>query len=232
MFNTKKFGGYLSKLRKNADMTQSELAEKLNLTRQAISKYETGDSFPDISVLVLIADVFHVSIDDLIKSGEPTRGEASILNSVATGEDNIVLDNISDFKGIAPLLKPSVLNVLSEGLKQQGIDITSIVSLAEYLSDETVVDLLGKATFETLDEELLEKLMPFLNETSKATIFQKILNGEVDWHLIRTLIPYAEYLLSPIEAAVVEGALPWEALVVLRIGINELWEKQRRNGEI
>lgn len=44
MFSTQKFGGYLSRLRKERDMTQSELAEKLNLTRQSISKYETGVS--------------------------------------------------------------------------------------------------------------------------------------------------------------------------------------------
>ena len=46
MFNTQKFGGYLSRLRKNADMTQSELADKLNLTRQAVSRYETGERNP------------------------------------------------------------------------------------------------------------------------------------------------------------------------------------------
>ncbi len=46
MFDTRKFGAFLARLRKNADMTQSELADKLNLTRQAISKYERGDSFP------------------------------------------------------------------------------------------------------------------------------------------------------------------------------------------
>jgi len=45
MFDINKFGRYLSRLRKNADMTQSELADELNLTRQAISKYENGVSF-------------------------------------------------------------------------------------------------------------------------------------------------------------------------------------------
>ena len=64
MFDTRKFGGYVSRLRKNADMTQSELADKLNLTRQAISRYELGDSFPDVSILVLIADIFHVTLDE------------------------------------------------------------------------------------------------------------------------------------------------------------------------
>ena len=57
MFDTKKFGIFLARQRKNADLTQSELAEKLNLTRQAISKYELGDSFPDISILIQIAEI-------------------------------------------------------------------------------------------------------------------------------------------------------------------------------
>lgn len=116
MFNTMKFGGYLSRLRKNTDMTQSELAEKLKLTRQSISSYERGDSFPDVSILVLIADIFGITLDELINSGEPTRGEANILGSVATGDCYTPITNISDILGVAPLLKPSVLERLSKEL--------------------------------------------------------------------------------------------------------------------
>ena len=61
MFNTIQFGKYLSDLRKKKDMTQSEVADKLNLTRQAVSRYETGDSFPDISILVEMAKIYEVS---------------------------------------------------------------------------------------------------------------------------------------------------------------------------
>lgn len=42
----------------------------------------------------------------------------------------------------------------------------------------------------------------------RYNVFEKILAGEMDWHMIRILVPYAEYLSSPVEAAVVEGALP------------------------
>ena len=78
MFDTMKFGRALSTLRKQADMTQSEVADRLNMSRQAISKYERGESFPDISVLVMIAELFDVSFDDLIGYGEPTDGESSL----------------------------------------------------------------------------------------------------------------------------------------------------------
>lgn len=127
MFNMKKFGGYLSRLRKNADMTQSELADQLKLTRQAISSYERGDSFPDISIIVLIADIFDITLDDLINAGEPTWVEALILGEIATGHDNVSPQSFADISGLAPLLKPSVLGKLSEGLAGQGIDISSKV---------------------------------------------------------------------------------------------------------
>ena len=83
MFDTMKFGKALSTLRKQADMTQNEVADQLNLSRQAISKYERGESFPDISVLVMIAELFHVTLDQLINYGEPTKGESAILENVA-----------------------------------------------------------------------------------------------------------------------------------------------------
>ena len=51
---------------------------------------------------------------------------------------------------------------------------------------------------------------------AKNIIFDKIINGELDYHLLRVIIPYADYLTSLIEAAVVYGVLDEGALVVLR----------------
>ncbi len=215
MFNTRKFGGYLSRLRKNADMTQYELAEKLSLTRQAISSYERGDSFPDVSILVGIADIFGVKLDDLINAGEPTSGEALILGNIAVGNDDVNVDSVSDVVNLAPMLKPSVLKKLSAGLAKEGIDISNIVSLAEYLNDDSVIAMLENATFDTFSDELIEKLIPLLDDRSKERVFEKILNGEMDWRMIKALIPYAEYMISHIEAAVIEGALPKEALRIV-----------------
>lgn len=232
MFDTKKFGGYLSRLRKNADMTQTELADRLNLTRQAVSRYEQGDSFPDVSILVLIADIFDVTLDELIGSGEPTRGESAILGGIAADAEVVMAESIEDIVSLAPYLRPSVLTKLSSGLTKQGIDISNIVSLAEYLNDDSVITMLESANFESVSPELLERLMPFLEARSKNTIFQRILEGELDWHLLRPMLFYFEGLLSQVEAAVVEGALPWEALDMIRQAGRERWEKQRRNGEI
>ena len=221
MFDTRKFGGYLSRLRKNADMTQSELADKLNVTRQAISRYELGDSFPDVSILVIIADIFGITLDELISAGEPTRGESLILGSIARGQSNISAESIDDVLNLAPFLKPSMLDKLSARFSRSGIDISNILTLAEYLSDDGVRQMVDGAEYGQIDNELLEKFLPLLDYDSKLSIFAKLLDGEMDWHFLKMFFPYAGYLSSQIEAAVIEGALPWEALKLLRESIIE-----------
>jgi len=221
MFDTRKFGGYLSRLRKNADMTQSDLANQLNLTRQAVSRYELGDSFPDISILVRIADIFGVTLDELVNSGEPTHNESLILRRAALGEAEAAGGNVEEIINLAPLLKPSVVGKLAAGLSRQGIDISSIVTLAEYLNDESVLALLENASFERVDDLLLEKIVPLLDEKSKAVIIYKIFDGEMDWHMLRVVLPYARYVESQVEEAVLEGALPWEALKLMRETLHE-----------
>ena len=59
--------------RKAANLTQAELAEKLNYSDKAVSKWERGESFPDLYVLKQIADFYGVTIDTLIN--EPKKPE-------------------------------------------------------------------------------------------------------------------------------------------------------------
>jgi len=66
MFDIVKFGKNLAKLRKNADMTQSELAERVFVTPQNISKWENGYSLPDVQNLCILSDVLEVSLDRLL----------------------------------------------------------------------------------------------------------------------------------------------------------------------
>jgi len=61
-----KLSKILCDLRESADMKQNELAEKLNLKPSAISKYEKGHTQPNIATLMMIAEIFKVSIDYLL----------------------------------------------------------------------------------------------------------------------------------------------------------------------
>lgn len=61
------FGNYLYSLRRGAGLTQQELAEKLGVTNRTISKWETGETFPETAQLIPLADVFHVTVDELLR---------------------------------------------------------------------------------------------------------------------------------------------------------------------
>ena len=64
------FNEKLQKLRKEQNLTQEELAEKLFVSRTAISKWESGRGYPSIDSLKVIAKFFHITIDELIGSEE------------------------------------------------------------------------------------------------------------------------------------------------------------------
>lgn len=67
------FGMKLQSLRKEKGLSQEALAEKLNISRQAVSKWETGEGYPEMDKIILLSDLFQVSLDYLIKdTGEKT----------------------------------------------------------------------------------------------------------------------------------------------------------------
>lgn len=54
-------------LRTNNNMSQGDLAEKLNVSRQSVSKWETGASIPDLEKLIAMSELFHITLDELVK---------------------------------------------------------------------------------------------------------------------------------------------------------------------
>lgn len=87
----------LTYLRKHHGMTQEEVAEKLEVSRQTIAKWETGKSVPDVNNSVALAELFGVSVEDLVKHSEEETG-ISILpkgkyffGSVTVGENGQIV---------------------------------------------------------------------------------------------------------------------------------------------
>ncbi len=68
------FQDNLIALRKMHNLSQEELAERLRVSRQTISKYETGESLPDIDKCKLLAEIFDVSLDDLVNYDKEVTG--------------------------------------------------------------------------------------------------------------------------------------------------------------
>ena len=66
------FGEKLFKLRKEKGLSQEQLAEQMNTTRQAVSKWENDQGFPETEKLMMLGNIFSVSIDYLLKSRRPS----------------------------------------------------------------------------------------------------------------------------------------------------------------
>ena len=106
-----KFGENLQKLRKEKGLSQEQLAEKLGVTRQSVSKWESGASYPEMDKIVSLCNMFHCDLDVLINKDvteERQRKDASsIVKSLFQGATDYVKKTIYLFehKSIKELIK-------------------------------------------------------------------------------------------------------------------------------
>ena len=87
-----KFNERLIKLRKENALSQEELGEKLNVTRQTVSKWELGQTTPDMDKLVEMAKLFNVTTDELLKeTDEKEEANTSYNNKEGANKKNIAI---------------------------------------------------------------------------------------------------------------------------------------------
>lgn len=115
-------GILIQKLRKEKNMTQKELADKLHVSDKAISKWECGNGIPDIENLTALADLFDISINDLLhgnKSEEPER----FLHS-------------SFYKQVPKEYTPKILKIAGFALLGLSIFVCAVCLVADYYDTE------------------------------------------------------------------------------------------------
>ena len=65
--NQQKIGGFLKELRQEKQITQEQLAEQMGVSRRTVSRWETGNNLPDLSVLVELADFYNVDLNEIFR---------------------------------------------------------------------------------------------------------------------------------------------------------------------
>lgn len=102
------FGAMVASLRKEQGMTQLELAEKMGVTDKAVSKWERDLSFPDVSSLPCLAEIFGISVDELMQGRERTEEQESGEKTAALVD--VILKGIAAAMGVAV----AVLTILKQ----------------------------------------------------------------------------------------------------------------------
>jgi len=80
------FHNKMYNLRKQKGLSQEELANRLNVSRQTISKWEVGDSTPEMEKLIAISDLFGISLDELVMDKVPVKAEEILAKSELVSE--------------------------------------------------------------------------------------------------------------------------------------------------
>ena len=120
-------GKKIIEMRKNKNLSQEQLAEVLNVSRQTISNWENGKFYPDIDALVKISKYFNISLDDLLAS------DSNILNHLKVSTD-IVRSNKNILYAILLNIFLIILFVIAGILLEESIAIIMIIFTISIIS--------------------------------------------------------------------------------------------------
>ena len=126
-----KIGKFIAECRKNVNLTQMQLAEKLGITDKAVSKWERGIAMPDASVMLELCGIFRISVNELL-SGEKLYMENNSLNN-----EQLLLDMAKELQQKNKAIKASMWTILA-------VSITALFAgllLAAFLMPEGPLQL-------------------------------------------------------------------------------------------
>lgn len=142
MIDTILVGKQIASLRKAKGLTQNQLGERLNISFQAVSKWERGEALPDISILVDLANILETTTDHILNGGQRIT-QYSRKISVAQ-----MREGIECFVKIGELLGKDNLFYLGA---MEGIDNKMNIEFEKYLSDPyTKEAMIAEATVQNI----------------------------------------------------------------------------------
>ena len=122
------------KLRRKSGLSQEQLAEKIGVSRQAISKWESGTSTPELEKLLALSECFHITLDELVRTEAGNQREHEMPQNI---EGNKVPKSIELKVGISLCLVGAICLILS------GIMMVGNPSATERLNAASMITLNG-----------------------------------------------------------------------------------------
>ena len=137
-------GTQIKKYRTEAGLSQEEFADKVYVSRQTVSNWETGKSYPDINSLVLMSETFGISVDTLLK------GDAEVIKEIINKEDQKDFDRLGKLYGVLLLLVVLTPVPLARFLRFYGVALwvcLAVVAIAVAFMVEKKKQTLNIATY-------------------------------------------------------------------------------------
>jgi transcriptional regulator with XRE-family HTH domain len=204
MIDSRKTGAFISKLRKQKDWTQLELANQLKVTHQAVSRWETGESFPDLGILVEIARLLGVRVDDLLSGDDATRSNSiagSDLHEVWTAlasekpEEVAKLavehkESIESIIEAGPLTRPSLMEKVIKSMNTYQFNLEQVLGLAPFVDGETLTALFEKLGSAEINCDALVSLAPYLRQDLVDKVASQVFEPTFEGDKLISLAPF------------------------------------------
>lgn len=178
----------LKKYRKINHLTQQEMASQLFVTPQAVSKWERGESMPDISLVPQIADLFDISIASLWET-LPEKSETEDFDELLTQLTDMasIRELISHFDFFTFLTKEEKEVFMMKLLEVEGTDIL-IEDIYFYLS-QTLKEVVITTLLKTKSYQGLEQLIPMMSKEIRSKVLVHTLE-EKNMSFLEELLPF------------------------------------------
>jgi transcriptional regulator with XRE-family HTH domain/SAM-dependent methyltransferase len=161
-------GKRISILRKMIGLSQTALAEKLNISTQAVSKWETGLALPDIEILMELSWLFEVSINSILEGGENFVNSSTLLRAKLSSQIESIIKTKDDKKlisSLVPYFSEVELIELAKQIVTCNLDLklTITASLNNKHKDSTI-------STKSLSENTLRELAPNISEVANIAV--------------------------------------------------------------
>ena len=195
MIDNRIVGKTIAMLRQSKGMTQQQLAAAMNVSHQAVSKWENGAALPDIQTLVELTRLFGVTIEQLLSGSIPTNHEEEpqpdplreigrFVNEVTGSIGSL----FSGSKGNNPDEFISEEHTECENVEAVLIDLDMLLNTAPFMSRSAVSDMLLKHTGE-LSAEDFARFAPFVTPDCLEKLIRRHM-PTMDWQTLKTLAPF------------------------------------------
>jgi len=197
MIDNRAVGRTIATLRQANGMTQQQLAAAMNVSHQAVSKWENGAALPDIQTLMELTRLFGITVEQLL-SGEipdedfeeekkPTSIDGH-FQRIGSFVSNVVEDIGNSFRS-SDEEETSDADVHSDGEAADGrVDFKKLLEMAPFMKKKTVQEVLEKSGMKLTAAEIV-RLAPFL-ESSYLEKRISELEGEFSWENLRRIAPH------------------------------------------
>jgi len=173
MIDNRAVGKRISAMRQRNGLTQQQLAAMMNVSHQAVSKWESGQALPDIQIMIELTRFFGITIEQLISNEEEAFSAANIDENAYDPETSA--DNKRESEGKAQ--------------KEAGsMSIQQLLQMAPYMSRETVEEIAMEIE-EPLTGGQLARIAPYVKPDCLEKLIEKH-HPEFSWEHLRRIAPF------------------------------------------